>query len=173
MVNSQLSNPFLGAAGYLREHGWQRGELGIDGGPRCAGGALMSAMSMTHTCQLESWLQEVGFARLTGQPEPAGAIFPAIIQRYNDLVAGDVHDVIALFEGIALQAELKTLAKTQPRVTEPELAPVAWGSDEAGVAPPAPAPLVRAPQPHPLLPCPARAHRPMTLESTGGDPRFI
>ena len=85
----------------------------------------MSAMGMTHAQQLESWLQEVRFAHLVGQPEPTGAVFPSIVQRFNDLTASDVQDVIDLFEGIALQADLRTVASSTPGAVEPELVPVA------------------------------------------------
>lgn len=33
----------MGAALYLKQHGWRRGGMGTDGGPRCIFGALFSA----------------------------------------------------------------------------------------------------------------------------------
>ncbi len=43
MGNDQTSADLDAAASYLESHGWQQGNAGIHGGPRCVSGALCSA----------------------------------------------------------------------------------------------------------------------------------
>jgi hypothetical protein len=106
----QVSQTLLAAAGYIREHGWQRGQMGDDGGPRCVGGALMSALETTSEVRVDQWLREVRFPELAGMATPAGSVLRGCVMNYNDFKATGAEDVIDLLEGVALQAQLREAA---------------------------------------------------------------
>ncbi len=110
MIQMGMAQAFQAAADYIREFGWQRGEMGQDGGPRCAGGALMSALSMTRTEQVDGFLIRARVWEAMGQAQPAGSALRCTLMNYNDLVATGPADVVDLFEGLALQYELRRLA---------------------------------------------------------------
>lgn len=109
MISIGAAEAFQAAADYIREHGWQRGEMGEDGGPRCAGGALMSVLAATRGAQVDRFLAQAEVRSLIGQERPAGPVLRRTLMNYNDLVATGPADVIDLFEGLALQYELGRL----------------------------------------------------------------
>ena len=115
-----FAEAFRGAADYIRDHGWQRGEMGQDGGPRCAGGALMSAMGMTTVTQVDGFLTRARVWAVMGVGRPAGSVLRATIMNYNDLLATGPADVVDLFESLALQYELAEHAMTAVQTTRAE-----------------------------------------------------
>lgn len=120
----QVSQTLIAAAGYIREHGWQRGQIGDDGGPRCAGGALMSALETTSEVRVDQWLREVRFPELAGMAMPAGSVLRGCVMNYNDFRATGAEDVIDLLEGVALQAQLREASAEAAPAAERELATV-------------------------------------------------
>src|SRR5919109_2866666 len=94
------AHTFRAAAEYLTEYGWLQGDEGLDGLPRCALGALASATRQLGLTTLRS------VARLAAE-RATGAAHQQMLALWNDAPERRVQDVIALFDGLAYDEELR------------------------------------------------------------------
>lgn len=108
-MTTNAAETFTAAAGYIKEYGWVRGEWGEDGGPRCAGGALMSVMRAHRTSDVDRFLEAVKVWEPLGLSRPSGPILRCTVMNFNDLIADGPGDVVAMFESLAMHYGLKQM----------------------------------------------------------------
>jgi hypothetical protein len=102
------------AAGYLREHGWIQYQGGQDGGPRCLGGALLTAIgSGAWDCAaLNDDAAAMGFDAPCSDcigTSPSDALV-----HWNDMEDRTLDEVLDRLESTALALEVRHLAANQP-----------------------------------------------------------
>jgi hypothetical protein len=121
MSDLQIAKDLRAAADYLRTFGWtRRGTIGDPGEPRCAGGALYSAIGIDffadRGCAIRPHLVALGFT--------ADVVWemhnPFTIACWNDTPERTVEQVLDRLESTALALEIKHLAATQPAESVPE-----------------------------------------------------
>ncbi len=123
MTDLEMAAAFRAAADYFRQNGWCQFDPGEDGGPRCATGGLRSVSD-------RAWeLSAVAGKRVPAEINPmlfmekdrrfllhavGDCLSEGHLVQWNDAPGRTKEDVIALFEDLAADLELRHQIKSQP-----------------------------------------------------------
>ena len=86
----KTSEALYAAADYIRKHGWQKYDMGCDGGPRCIVGALYSATGMDPRANYRDTLP--GYSAISRMLDDDW------LGDYNDTYFESADDAIAVLE---------------------------------------------------------------------------
>lgn len=108
-----MAGKFRKVATILGRDGWLQGERGADGGPRCALGAIYGAQNSQYASADTSQLYTVACERF-------GNHNVLSLVTWNNDLGRTKEEVIAFFEDLAADLELRHQIKTRPSpIAEP------------------------------------------------------